>query len=226
MNKKPVQELIYLSSSQKLPPYLQGVEGVRWHFSRNTEELKRYLMFQQGEVCVVVRSDFLSLRTVQAFTSWLQFNAKLSFIFIVQTIESAAYQMSLMSPKMLFLFESEGARIGNLVTRRLMGVPVKSRKQERVPVQSQVMLKKSVVAETSPTGGGVQFLREGLMNDFSKGGAQVSLGQSGVRVKDFVSLMYQNRHGRWVSVESQVRWVVSTTSGEQIIGVQFLAVSA
>ncbi|WII71911.1 PilZ domain-containing protein [Bdellovibrio sp. 22V] len=175
---------------------------------------------------MVVRADFISRRTVQAFLGWAKVHANTCFIFIAQTIESAAYQLSLSSAKVLFFHESEGERIGSLLARRIQGETVRSRRQERMAVQSQVMLKKSVMTKDSPTGAGVQFLREGHMKDFSQGGAQISLGQGGVRVRDFISLMYQNRHGQWVSVESQVRWVVSTSLGEQIIGVQFLAVSA
>ncbi|WP_374079724.1 PilZ domain-containing protein [Bdellovibrio bacteriovorus] len=183
-------------------------------------------MTQQGEIFVIVRVENLTQRLVQAFLNWGKLNVKLSFIFIAQTIEKTAQQVAFANTQMLFLFESEAPRIADLVTRRLLGLAVKSRKQERITVQSQVMLKKSVFAEESPTGRGVQFLREGQMQDFSKGGAQISIGQGQVKIKDFISLMYQNRHGQWVSVESQVRWVVSTAAGDQIIGVQFLAVSA
>lgn len=226
MHNVPIKDLVYLSSGQQLPAYLQSLRGVRWHFSRNSEELKQYLMSQQGEIFVIIRTENLSQRLVQAFMSWGKLNVKLSFIFITQTIEKTAHQVAFSSSQVLFLFESEGARIADLVTRRLLGMPVKSRKLERMAVQAQVMLKKSIYAEESPTGRGVQFIREGQMQDFSKGGAQISLGQGEVKTKDFISLMYQNRHGQWVSVESQVRWVVSAANGDQIIGVQFLAVSA
>lgn len=226
MHIAPVRDLVFLSSSHSLPSYLQGIRGVRWHFTQNPEELKQYLMAQQGEILVVVRVENLTQRLVQAFLNWGKLNVKLSFIFIAQTIEKTAQQVAFANTQMLFLFESEAPRITDLVTRRLLGLAVKSRKQERITVQSQVMLKKSVFAEESPTGRGVQFIREGQMQDFSKGGAQISIGQGQVKIKDFLSLMYQNRHGQWVSVESQVRWVVSTATGDQIIGVQFLAVSA
>lgn len=125
-----------------------------------------------------------------------------------------------------FFSSSEGKGFGELVTQCIHRITVKSRKHERMQVESKVMLKKSMIAEKSPVGGMVQFLRDGQMQDFSRGGALVTLKEAGVREKDFISLMYQNRHGLWVSVESQVRWVVSTIQGEQIIGVQFLAVSA
>ncbi|MEK2645124.1 PilZ domain-containing protein [Bdellovibrio sp. BCCA] len=175
---------------------------------------------------MIIRVETMTQRLIQAFISWGKTNMKLSFIIIAQTIEKAAQQVAFANNQLLFIFESEGLRITDIVTRRLMGLPVKSRKQERMAVQSQVMLKKSVLAEESPTGRGVQFIREGQMQDFSKGGAQISLTQGTVRLKDFISLMYRNRHGQWVSVESQVRWVVSAANGDQIIGVQFLAVSA
>lgn len=228
MYLEPIKDLIFLSSSQYgLPPYLQGLKGVRWRYAQTPEELKKLLMSQQGEIFVIIRSESLSERTVQAFMSWGKLKLKTSFIFIAQNIEKAAHQLTLANSQILLIYESEGLRIADIVTRRLLGLAVKSRKQERVPVQSQVMLKKSMVVDESPTGNTVQLLREGQMNDFSQGGAQIAVCEGGgVFVKDFVSLMYQNRHGRWVSVESQVRWVVSTNTGEQIIGVQFLAVSA
>lgn len=175
---------------------------------------------------MIVRSDFLNLRTVQAFMSWTQLQSKMSFIFIAQTIENSVYQMGLGNSRVLFLRESEGSAITGIVTRCLNGLGAKSRKSERQVVQASVMLKKSMVAEQSPTGGGVQFLREGSMIDFSQGGAQIEVTQGLVCVKDFVSLMYQDQRGKWVSIESQVRWVASSVTGQQIVGVQFLAVSA
>lgn len=225
MLKPTSRNLIYLSSSQNLPPYLGDLAGVRWNFAASTEQLKQFLYSHQGEYTVIIHADFLSLRTVKAFASWAQQSSRLSFIFIAQTIENAVFQLT-DACRSLFLFEAEGERITALIYRFFSGKPLKSRRQARQPVQSQVMLKKSIFADQSPTGAGVQFLREGQMNDFSQGGAQIAIEDGGVRERDFISLMYQNRHGRWVSVESQVRWVVSTTEGEQIIGVQFLAVNA
>ena len=147
-----------------------------------------------------------------------------------QTIEKSAYQHSLQvfeKARLLFLRESEGGSIASVLTRCFSGSSIKSRKQERLPVKVSVMLKKSQVLAKSPTGGAVQFLREGEMKDFSQGGALITIPEGrGVHPKDFLSLMYQDQKGKWVSVESQVRWVASTSHGEQIIGVQFLAVSA
>ncbi|MNY58721.1 hypothetical protein D3C86_1950910 [compost metagenome] len=64
------------------------------------------------------------------------------------------------------------------------------------------------------------------MVDFSQGGAQIAVKQAGVAAKDFISLMYRDAKGAWVSVESQVRWVRPTPEGEHLVGIQFLAVSA
>ncbi|UOF02311.1 PilZ domain-containing protein [Bdellovibrio reynosensis] len=209
-----------------MPSYLQALEGVRWSYTTSAEQLKYFINSHHGELTVIIRADFLSLRAVKAFATWAHQSARLSFIFIAQTIENAAFQLGDGTSKMVFLLENEGSRITLLINRFFSGQVVKCRRQERQAVQSQVMLKKSVYANHSPTGAGVQFLREGQMNDFSQGGAQISVEEGGVREKDFISLMYQNRFGQWVSVESQVRWVVSTSAGEQIIGVQFLAVNA
>lgn len=226
MSKAPLRNVVYLNSSHSLPSYLQALKRVHWNFTSSAEQLKHFINSHSGELTVIIRADFLSLRAVKSFASWAQQCARLNFIFIAQTIENAAFQLADGSLKMVFLLENEGSRITLLIQRFFEGKIVKARRQERQAVQSQVMLKKSVFANHSPTGAGVQFLREGQMNDFSQGGAQISVGEGGVRERDFLSLMYQNRFGQWVSVESQVRWVVSTSAGEQIIGVQFLAVSA
>ncbi len=109
--------------------------------------------------------------------------------------------------------------------RRIRWGFMESRRQERFSIQSAVMLKKSVVSDSSPTGEGVQFLKEGVMVDFSEGGARITLKEESVHPKDFLSVMYKNRHGKWVSVESQVRWVRGFADGRQHIGVQFLAVT-
>lgn len=226
MQKEPLKDLIYLSSSQILPFYLQRLRGVRWYRAQGPSDLKEVLKSQQGEVHVIVRSDYLSLRAVQAFLSWGQVKVKASFIFIAQTIEKSVHQVALSHPHVLILRESERAQIGALVTRRLFGQKVQSRRQERMVVQAQVMLKKSIATEQSPTGAWVQYLQEGFMVDFSEGGAQITLGREVVQKKDFLNLMYKNQQGVWVSIETQVRWVSNSAAGAQIIGVQFLAMSA
>lgn len=226
MQLTTVKHVIYLNSSQSLPSYLQEVKGVRWLFAKDPTEFRQILSHQSGELIVIVKADFLGLKTVETLSQWAQSHPRLSFIFVVQAIEKAAYQVSLNQPKWLFVYESEGPRITEVVTRRILGQAVKSRRQERVEVRAPVMLKKSVTADKAPRGGKVQFLKEGEMRDFSQGGAKVALESAGVKVKDFISLMYRNNAGRWVSIESQVRWVVSTAAGKQVIGVQFLAVSA
>ncbi|MFS4460246.1 PilZ domain-containing protein [Bdellovibrio sp. HCB2-146] len=219
------KDLIYLSSSQSLPSYLGNISGVRWHHMKSTEELKAFLQGRTGDVTVVVKTDQLNSRTIQAFLSWTQMKFRWSFIFIAQTIEKAAYQLTNMGHPILLIRESEGARITDIITRRILGGIVKSRRQERLHVASPVMIKKSAFMKNSPTGAAVQLLREGSMVDFSQGGAQVTVHQNGVKVKDFVSLMYRDKKGLWVSVESQVRWVRSLSEGIQVVGVQFLAVS-
>ena len=202
------------------------LRGVRWRWAQSTEKLKQVLNTQQGETCVIVRSEFLNIRIVQAFLSWAQLKGRMSFIFIAQTIENSVYQLGFGNSRVLFVHESEGSRITELVHRCLSGLGVKSRKAERLPVQSPIMLKKSMMAIQSPTGVGVQFLSEGAMKDFSQGGAQIEISTASVSVKDFVSLMYQDQQGKWVSIDSQVRWISSSVAVNQIIGVQFLAVNA
>ncbi|QDK39700.1 PilZ domain-containing protein [Bdellovibrio sp. NC01] len=221
-----IRDIIYLSPIQTLPNYLRELRGVRWRWVQTPEQMKQLIQFQQGDICVIVRSEFLNQRTAQAFLTWTQLKTRLSLIFIAQTIENAVYQLGLSDSRVLFLRESESEQIAGIVTRRLQGLGVKSRKAERHAVQAEVMLKKSSYSATSPTGGGVQFLREGAMKDFSNGGALIEISEGLLHAKDFVSLMYKDQRGKWVSIESQVRWIASTVTGQQIIGVQFLAVSA
>ncbi len=225
MQLTPVKNVVYLNSNQDLPDYLQAVQGARWLFAKDPAEFRQLLARQAGELLVVVKTKFLAVRTVETLASWASSHPRLSFIFVVETVEKAAYQVALNQPSWLFVYEQEG-RVAEAITRRILGLTVKSRRQQRVEVKAPIMLKKSMTVEHSPIGGNVQVLKEGEMNDFSKGGAKISLQSCGIKVKDFVSLMYRNKNGRWVSVESQVRWVVSTASGLQVMGVQFLAVSA
>ncbi len=209
-----------------IPSVLQGIQGIRWKYMTNLEDLRNHLHHPKGEVFVIIHLQELTARNLQTFMSWLRFKIRLNFIFIAEMVERACFNLYPLPSQTLVLFQSEGIRIKDAVMRKLMGLDVKSRKMERAPVRSKVMVKKSVMMEKSPTGQAVRFLREGLMQDFSKSGAQIRVVDSGIQEKDFVSLMYQNRHGHWVSVESQVRWAANTNQGYQILGVQFLALNA
>jgi hypothetical protein len=192
---------------------------------KTMEELKSFLANKKEDVTVIIHSPKLSLRTAQAFLSWGQLKLRWSFIFVSQVIEKAAYQLTNQGHPILILNESEGEKISETLTRRILGGLVKSRRQERQHVESPVMMKKSAYSKNSPTGKLVQMLREGSMLDFSQGGAQITVQQGGVTVKDFISLMYRDAKGAWVSVESQVRWIRPTPDGEHLVGIQFLAVS-
>lgn len=215
-------DLIYLCSKQELPSYLAELHGVRWNWAQDPEQLKQILKMRHGEVCVVVRTEKLTERVVQAFLSWTKVKPKLSFIFIAQVIENTVYQLTLNSSAVLVVRESDSRSVPFLISRCLNGLRLKSRRQERIPVDSPVMLKKFSSDPFSPTGVGMQFLREGEMKDFSQGGALIKVKDGMVSSKDFVSLMYQDANGKWVSIESQVRWVSTSPLG-QVIGIQFLA---
>ena len=222
MSNGGARDLIYLCANQEVPAYLAELRGARWHWARDPEQLKQILKMRHGEVCVIVRTEKLTERVVQAFLTWTKVKPKLSFIFIAQAIENTVYQLTLNSSAVLVVRESEGRTITNLVSRCLNGLSLKSRRQERIPVDSPVMLKKFNADPQSPIGSGMQFLREGEMKDFSQGGALIKVKDGMVSSKDFVSLMYQDANGKWVSIESQVRWVSTSPLG-QVIGVQFLA---
>ncbi len=191
----------------------------------NLEQLRSHLHHPKGEVFVVIHLPELTERNLLTFMSWLRFKIKLNFIFITEKVENACFSLYPLPPQMLVLFQSEGVRLKDAVMRKLIGLHVYSRRMERVPVHSSIMVKKSMMVEDSPAGQSVQFLREGMMQDFSKSGAQIRVADSCIQEKDSVSLMYQNRHGHWISVQSQVRWVADIGSGQQLLGVQFLAVN-
>ncbi|MBO9665728.1 MAG: PilZ domain-containing protein [Bdellovibrio sp.] len=217
------RDVIYLCADPVWPEYLTELDGVKWIHANNPERLKQILKSRHGEVLVIVRANNLTQKVVEAFMSWMKVKTKLSFIFIAQTIDNAVFQLTLNNPQALVVRESDGSTITSMVTRCLQGLNLKSRRQERQAVEAPVMLKKFSADPQSPTGVGVQFLREGGMKDFSQGGALIEINDGTVSAKDFLSLMYRDQNGKWVSIESQVRWVSLSPSGYQIIGVQFLA---
>lgn len=226
MNRTIIRNIVYLKMSQNVPSYLSRIRGANWNFVKSKSELFQSLQLSETPLLVLLHVETLTPRILEVFVKAGVSKPLLSFMFIVQAIDNTIYSSNLDTERYFFVFESEGSWIGELVTRRLMGFLVKSRKQQRINVKSQVMIKKSVILQASPTGEALQVLREGEMVDFSEGGARITVPASGLKVQDFVSLMYKDQLGRWVAVESQVRWVVSGIAGNQTLGVQFLAVSA
>lgn len=216
--------VIYLSMSP-FPEELRVVPGLSWSFVKTTDELQAALEVCEKEVFVVVRFSMLTVRALETFLKWGRLNLKAHFIFLVQTIEDRAQTDLRVNARIMVVVEGEAnCSIAELVQKRIFGVSVEARRETRIAVTSPVIIKKSsLVAEDMP---GVQFLREGAMQDFSRGGARLRVLGGGVSKKDFVSVMYRDTNGSWVAVDSQVRWVRNLESGQQVVGVQFLAVNA
>lgn len=99
---------------------------------------------------------------------------------------------------------------------------VSTRKFARVKVKNEVIIKKVTGGFESELGSIQVMLKDGLMLDFSRGGAKILAKNLDLKAKDSVNLMYKNKNGSWVSVESQVRWTQARGGGEVLMGVQFI----
>lgn len=218
-------KVIYLSMSQ-FPEELRVIPRISWHFVKTIDELQGVLGAGDEEVFVVVRLVTLTRRTFDVFHKWSRNHFKSNFIFLVQHIDDHVQEaLRLTSQIMVILEDEQKSAIAKMIQKRVFGVEVEARRELRVAVSAPVIVKKStfVADESLP---GVQLLREGAMQDFSRGGARLNVYGGGVAKKDFVSVMYKDSKGRWVAVDSQVRWVQDLGGGKQAVGVQFLAVSA
>lgn len=210
----------------QFPDELRVIPGINWSFVKTIDELQGVLTETEQEIFVVVRLVTLTRRTFDVFHRWSRKSLKLNFIFLVQDLEDHVQECLRLTSQITVILETEKkTSVAKLLQKKIFGVEVETRRELRFAVASQIILKKSsLVAETSVPG--VQLLREGAMQDFSRGGAKIKIFGGGVAKKDFVSVMYRDSNGRWVAVDSQVRWVHEAQNGEQLIGVQFLAVSA
>lgn len=219
------QNIFYLSSKRSLPWELKQITGVRWHYLRDKESLVAKLKEFEGDIFVVIHSDYVNSRTIYAFLSWLGINSKLSFIFIAKNIEKNSYQLALASPRILILLESEGERLKEAVTRCLRGETVITRKRERFRANNSVILQNSQVMPGLAQNNS-DFLGSGQMLDFSRGGAQISVQMGTLRLKDYFILVYQDINGHSVAIEAQVRWLRAYGAEIERVGVQFIALSA
>lgn len=226
MQIKLLSELIYIHSSPALPTYLQGVHGYKLRHLSSVDDLKALSSRITHPTVVLVDLHECTVKQAEMLLRMNTANVNLNFIILAQVIDSSVYQLSLKYPPCMVLRHSEVAALPELLTLSQEGKTLYSRKQERHIIQAPVMVKKSAYVTESPTGSLIQALSEGKMIDFSAGGACIEIGRGQLKRKDFVSLMYLSDGGSWVSVESQLRWIRSESPLRQILGVQFLAVSA
>jgi hypothetical protein len=225
MALEKMMNVVYLSSGRSLPSEFKQISRVNWHCPCDKEKLIALFNILQGEIIIVVQSESLSSRTIQAFFLWIGFYSSLSFVFIAKNVEPKSFQITNGNPRILILEESEGVKIEKILTRRLRGEPAINRKRERLTANSFVILQKSKVM-SGPAQVGTEYLGSGRMVDFSRGGAQVILRRGSLHLRDFFQLVYRDVHGEWVTIESQVRWHRSQSADLARVGIQFIALSA
>lgn len=203
-----------------IPVYLQELVGVRFYRIGSKEDLISALETNE-EVFVLVDVSFLNGAMVEVVRLLMKKFIKSYFIIISEVVENSAF-ISLMKDIKVLLLHRQDKNLTTLISKFLQGEKVLSRKHERVTVHNEVIIKKSILTQEAEEKA-LFSLKDGMMLDFSRGGARVLSKDLEVKVKDFLNLMYKNKNGKWVSVESQVRWTQCLDGGEVLLGVQFIA---
>lgn len=222
---KQLSDFDFIFLGQDFNEELRSLGPIRWVFINSDQEFQVQLQHVKKEVFVVIQMQTFTFKHLKSLEVLSRTYLKCHFIVMSQVVDSACYPVLNHMPNIYLYTRWSAVSFKSFVHRCIDGL-WKNRRQERRPVASGVMIKRSGFSQRSPIGEGVQFLREGTMDDFSATGARLSLSSGGVELKDFLNLMYKNQHGIWVSVESQVRWVQAQKNGEISFGVQFLAVNA
>lgn len=214
------KDLIFLSMDSSIPEYLQDMRGVRLYRVGSQEELLRVLQ-ANDEVFVLVDVSFVNGVMVETIRQLMKKFIKVYFIIVSEVIENSAF-ISLMRDVKVLLLQRQDKKLPDLLSKFLRGEKVLSRRYERTILHNEVIIKKSQIA--GPVDEKTHLaLKDGMMLDFSRGGARILSKDFKVKSKDFVNLMYRNKNGNWISVESQVRWTQVLDGGEVLFGVQFIA---
>ncbi len=214
------KDLIFLTMDSSIPVYLQELVGVRFYRIGSKEDLISALETNE-EVFVLVDVSFLNGAMVEVVRLLMKKFIKSYFIIISEVVENSAF-ISLMKDIKVLLLHRQDKNLTTLISKFLQGEKVLSRKHERVTVHNEVIIKKSILTQEAEEKA-LFSLKDGMMLDFSRGGARVLSKDLEVKVKDFLNLMYKNKNGKWISVESQVRWAQYLEDGEVLLGVQFIA---
>lgn len=222
---KQMGDFDFIFLGQEFNEELRSLGSIRWVFVNSDQEFQAHLQHVKKEVFVVIQVQTFTYKHLKSLEVLSRCYLKCYFIVLTQVIDSACYPIPSYLPNIYLYAQWSTVTLKSFIHRCVDGL-WKNRRQERRPVASDVMIKRSGFSQMSPIGEGVQFLREGKMDDFSATGARLSMVNGKVELKDFLNLMYKNQHGLWVSVESQVRWVQAQKNGEISFGVQFLAVNA
>ncbi|MNJ98577.1 PilZ domain protein [compost metagenome] len=226
MQTQLLGELIYFSPTKTLPHYLHEIRGFKMRSLESLGDLKAHLRRAHQSALIVVELPQASQKHVESFLKLCPENLENYFIFISQVVENSAFQLQLNKSHFMILRGEDAMTLNELVQLWKAGRILASRRTPRQALRAPVMVKKSMLNGQSPTGAAIQALSEGELFDFSAGGAKLLLRASALKLKDFISLMYMSQQGQWVSVEAQLRWLEDAGNGQQIIGVQFLAMSA
>ncbi|MNT55202.1 PilZ domain protein [compost metagenome] len=153
-------------------------------------------------------------------------SSSVTLMIVAQTFENSCYKLTLERQDLVLIREKEADSLQTILDRWTRGERIYSRKKERITVKTPVMVKKSAMNLHNPAGSSILALAEGKMRDFSASGACLDIPALGMMPKEFLNVIYMSQDGKWVSVECQLRWVQKTQEGRQLVGVQFLAVSA
>ena len=234
------REVFYLSSSPALPESLSRLENITWYWAANEEVLKSFLGSLPIDkitdtVWVVVISKFLTLTTVEGFLGMAFAEKRLSFIFLTESLQKAIDPHRFEKHRIKILSESQAASVSDIIFSDDISARVKvpmedffSRNYERSNVKSKIILKKQKQKQSEKDfdRNEIQYLQECQINDISPGGARIFVVKGILAVTDLIVLIFQDKRGEWLTVESQVRWMGSSLTAYQDVGLQFLEVKA
>jgi PilZ domain. len=219
-------DLIYLGNVHPYPFYLHKVKGFKVQTQANMESLRRAFADTSRRTVVLVGLDYCGRKQIDQLLERLPQSSSVTLIVVAQTFESTCYKVTLERSDLVLVREKEADSIQSILDRWANGERIYSRKKERIPVKTPVMVKKSALNIHSPAGSSILALAEGRMRDFSASGACLDIPALALAPKEFLNVIYMSQDGKWVSVECQLRWVQKTEEGRALVGVQFLAVSA
>ncbi len=220
-------DLIYVNIDRKpVPPFLADLRGFRRREFNVRSEFESHVQRSGQKSLIVVEVEQGSRSVIASYLQCLPEQSGSYFIFLCQDLDATVFQLQMHQRNFVALRRDEQVMVGELARLWQMGQPLFSRRAVRQNVRAPVMVKKSTYSQTSPTGSGITTLKEGELSDFSSTGARLTVKATSLKVKEFISLMYMSADGRWVCVEAQLRWIKEKKDGSQVLGVQFLAMSA
>lgn len=191
---------------------------------RDFGDLRAQLQFSSQVAFVVVYADRLTEKQVIGLVKLAEKMSNIHFILVGQIIENTAKQHFNMHQNVHFFWRREEGRLEALLIKIKERGPVFSRRSERVAISAPALLKASQYLPWSPIGQKMKLLEEGKIVDFSKHGASVLVSEGSLKPKDFVCIMYKKSCGKWIAVESQIRWMrKDPASGSYLFGLQFIA---